>query len=98
MKGFEKKGKKSARMVKKMVYCKKKHEENNTAIYDYGHDINNMTGEVRLWVDKDEVHTEVSKYPDKDQLKEYGISKVVYKHIDTLSKGVFPEKMAYERG
>lgn len=81
-----------------MVYCKKKQEENNSAIYSYGHDIYNMTGEVRFLLIKDEIQTEFIKYPEQDQLKEYGISKIVYKYIDTLLQGVFPEKMAYERG
>ena len=81
-----------------MVYCEKKQVDNNSSVYSYGHDIHNMTGEVRFSIKNDEVETEIIKYPDEDQLKEYGISKIVYKYIDTLLQGVFPEKMAYERG
>lgn len=81
-----------------MIYCKKKQKGHHFAIYDYGHDTNNMTGEVRFSIKDGQIQTDVIKYPDNDNLEEYGISKVVMKYINALQSEDFPDKMAYERG
>lgn len=81
-----------------MIYCRKKQEGDHFAIYDYGHDVNDLTGEVCFSVKGSKLRTDIIKQPEMDSLGEYGVSKVAYKYMNTMLNGVFPDKMAYERG
>ena len=78
-----------------MIYCNLKEIKNNYAVYYFGIDLNNITGEVVFYSTLTEPR--ILKYPETGTVPRSWLSKIVVKYKNDLTKCNFPEKMSYER-
>ena len=79
-----------------MVYCKIKERHEDSAIYNIGTTVNDMSGEITFFKSgKDPV---LNKQAEKRQVGERHIVKLYIKYADEFAKGIFKEKLAIEIG
>lgn len=79
-----------------MVYCKLKNKSEESAIYNIGTSVDDMTGEIVFY--KDLREPEIIKQPEVERLRIPHIARIYGKYRDEFSKGNFKEKLAYEIG
>lgn len=78
-----------------MVYCKLAENKVSSAIYDFGASVNDMTGTIEFFVDKE---PKIIKEPDAYHVSKNWIDKLWFKHRDEFRNKQFKEKLAYECG
>lgn len=78
-----------------MIYCKIKEKKDNSAIYLFGNDIEDITGEAEFFSTFTE--PKIIKQPKTGSVPAGLLAKVVIKYKAKLTEGNFPEKMAFER-
>ena len=78
-----------------MIYCNIKKNNVNSAVYLFGIDLEDMTGEVEF--DSSFTEPKIIKQPDLSTVPVGWLSKIVVKYKEDLAKGNFPERMSYER-
>lgn len=78
-----------------MIYCKAKEIKDNSAIYLFGNDIEDITGEAEFFSTFTE--PQILKQPKTGSVPSGLLAKVVIKYKEQLTKGNFPEKMSFER-
>ncbi len=78
-----------------MVYCKLISRNGRTdATYAFGSYESDMTGRITFY--SDGTPPRIEKQPDSEPVSTLWIGKLIHKHMDSLSRGEFKEKMAYE--
>lgn len=77
-----------------MVYCKLLSVDGDSVIYAIGSLVNDITGKIIINPKSGE-YSLVSQ-PQKEKVYEHFIDKMLYNHRESLSKGIYPVKMAYE--
>lgn len=78
-----------------MIYCKLKENNDNSAIYLFGTDIDDITGEAEFY--SSFTQPKILKHPQTGDVANSLLSKIVVKYTEDLLKGKFPDKMSYER-
>ena len=78
-----------------MIYCNLKVNNGNSAIYLFGADTENITGEAILYSSFTE--PTVLKQPENEELPVSMLVKIVIKYKEELAKGNFPSRMSYGR-
>ena len=79
-----------------MVYCNLVEYDNRKVIYDFGGDINDITG--RFTFDYVNSELEINKEPDIEMAPIRHIHRMLRMNQTGFNKGVFKEKMSYECG
>lgn len=78
-----------------MIYCKLKKNDDVSAVYSFGKISSDITGEVEFRsMSKPPI---VLKQPKNGNVPERWLAMIAVKYKEQLSKGIFPEKMSYER-
>lgn len=83
-------------MVNLMVYCKLKEKRKDSAVYDIGASVEDMTGQVVFYRDLRE--PEIIKQPEKESIRMQAIARVYGKYRAAFASGEFKEKLSYEIG
>ena len=78
-----------------MIYCNIKNKTEKSAIYLFGTDIEDITGEAEFYSTFTE--PKILKQPKTSNVPAGWLSRLVVKYKESLVKGDFPEKMSYER-
>lgn len=78
-----------------MIYCKLKEKHETFAIYQFGTDIEDMTGEVVFFASF--IEPQIINQPDLTKVPNSWLNKVVIKYKEQLLIGSFPIKMSFER-
>lgn len=78
-----------------MIYCNIKNKTEKSAIYLFGTDIEDITGEAEFYSTFTE--PKILKQPQTSNVPVGWLSRLVVKYKENLVKGDFPEKMSYER-
>lgn len=82
-------------MVKRMVYCNLKQNNNDSAIYFFGMSTDDITGEVVFYANS--IQPSILKQPTNGNATNITMNKLVVKYKEQFSKGIFPNKISYER-
>lgn len=78
-----------------MVYCNLKQKSDNSAIYSFGMSTDDITGEVVFYTEF--TQPSILKQPKKEKANNIIMNKLVVKYKEQFSKGIFPNKISYER-
>lgn len=78
-----------------MIYCNLKSKNDTSAIYLFGANIEDITGEAEFYSSYTE--PKILKQPKTGDVPNIRLIKVLVKYKEELTKGHFPEKMSYER-
>ena len=78
-----------------MIYCNIKENNGDSAIYLFGTDIEDITGEAEFYSTFTE--PKILKQPKTGNASVGLLTKLVIKYKADLTQGKFPKKMAYER-
>lgn len=78
-----------------MVYCDLIERKANSAIYAFGTQIGNVTGEAEFYAGYKT--PSIIRQPDGENISLQKLMRVVGIHYRNFEKGVFPEKISYER-
>ena len=79
-----------------MVYCNLIETRNDSAVYNIGASVKDMTGEVVFY--KGLREPEIIKQPEKEPIRMLSLARIYGKYRDEFAKGNFKEKLAYEIG
>lgn len=79
-----------------MVYCKLKEQKSDSAIYNIGTDVNDLSGEVIFF--KDLREPEILKQDKEEPIRVGHLARIYGKYREDFAKGNFKEKLAYEIG
>lgn len=77
-----------------MVYCTKKENGNDFAVYYFGSRVGDLSGEVKFFSDKRE--PVVIKQPETGKVHSILLLKILCKYRNDFEKNNFPEKISYE--
>ena len=77
-----------------MVYCKLKSIENGRALYDYGADVNDMTGIIEVL--QDGTPPKILRKPNNGSVRLAHIFAAYNKKKDKILRGDFPDKLSFE--
>lgn len=76
-----------------MIYCNLLRNNGDSAVYQFGGTVDDMTGEIVFYRDKE---PEVIREPSARKVAGLWIQKLCVKYAEDIRNGVFKEKMAYE--
>lgn len=79
-----------------MVFCKLKEKKVDSAVYNIGTDVNDLTGEVIFF--KDLREPELLKQAEEEPIRVGHIARIYGKYRDDFANGNFKEKLAFEIG
>lgn len=79
-----------------MVYCNLKENRKDSAVYNIGTTIGDLSGEVVFYASGRE--PELTQQAKKEPVRNKHIAKIYGKYYDDFAKGIFKEKIAYEVG
>lgn len=79
-----------------MVFCKLKEKKADSAIYNIGTDVNDMTGEVIFF--KDLREPELLKQAKEEPVRVGHLARIYGKYRGDFASGKFKDKLAYEIG
>lgn len=77
-----------------MVYCRLLSKNKNLITYSIGALYNDISGIIKL--DIKNMSYEIVKQPQKEEVYEHFIDKMLVKYHPIFDKGEIPEKMSYE--
>lgn len=82
--------------VNQMVYCKLKETRTDSAIYNIGRDVNDISGEVIFY--KGLREPELLKQAKEEPIRTVHLAKIYGKYREDFANGDFKEKLAFEIG
>ncbi|MBQ7118491.1 MAG: hypothetical protein IJN88_09800 [Clostridia bacterium] len=77
-----------------MIYCNLKQKDKNSAVYFFGTEIEDITGEVEFYTDFSQ--PKILKQPLKNEVKANIFNKILIKYKKDFVKGIFNQKISYE--
>ena len=77
-----------------MVYCNLKEKRKDSAVYNIGTTVGDLSGEVVFYADMRE--PELLQQAKNEPVRTKHIAKIYGKYYGEFAKGVFKEKLAYE--
>ena len=86
----------SERKVSRMVYCKLIENKGDSAVYQIGASVDDMTGKVVFYRESKE--PTLLKQADEDPVRTMHLARIVGKYSKDFVNGIFAEKLAYEIG
>ena len=86
----------SVKKMSQMVYCKLKEKKTDSAIYNIGTDVNDMSGEVVFF--KDLREPELLKQAKENPVRVVHLARIYGKYRNAFASGKFKEKLSYEIG
>ncbi len=78
-----------------MIYCNLKDLNSDSAVYYFGTSTDNMTGEIEFFRNTEPV---IIKQPVNSNVPLTSINRIMVKYCNTFTKGIFPNKLSFERG
>lgn len=79
-----------------MIYCKLRKKQKDSALYDIGATVNDITGQALFY--SDGKNPQVIKQPEKYAVRDAALVRVAVKYKKKLADEKFPEKMSVEIG
>lgn len=78
-----------------MIYCNLKDLNSDSAVYYFGISPDNMTGEVKFFLRAEAL---IVKQPVNSNVPLTSINRITVKYCNEFAKGIFPDKLSFERG